>query len=103
MRATLTIVNKNRVSGFWGGSTPVVEFLREEGITTLLFTGVNTDQCVFSSRMLAAWDSIPCCCVVAAEPAAPITQHNWYCTTVKGLGGLFRAAKPWLRESSLWH
>ncbi|KAK0720820.1 isochorismatase [Lasiosphaeris hirsuta] len=40
---------KNRLSGFWGGSTPVVEFLRKKGITTLLFTGVNTDQCVFSS------------------------------------------------------
>lgn len=41
--------HKNRISGFWGGSTPGVEYLKAEGFKTLLFTGVNTDQCVFSS------------------------------------------------------
>ncbi len=41
--------HKSRLSGFWGGSTPCIEFLKEKGITTLLFAGVNTDQCVFAS------------------------------------------------------
>ncbi len=30
----------------WGASTLCEEFLEKEGIRTLLFTGVNTDQCV---------------------------------------------------------
>lgn len=43
------LFHKNRVSGFWGGSTPCLGYLREHGITTLLFAGVNTDQCVLGS------------------------------------------------------
>jgi nicotinamidase-related amidase len=39
-------MHKNRMSGMWGVSTPCEEFLEEEGIKTLFFTGVNTDQCV---------------------------------------------------------
>jgi len=41
--------HKARLFGFWGGSTPATEYLKNKGITTLLFTGVNTDQCVFES------------------------------------------------------
>ena len=37
---------KNRMSGLWGKTTPLQEFLEGEGITTCLFAGVNTDQCV---------------------------------------------------------
>jgi nicotinamidase-related amidase len=39
-------VHKNRMSGLWGASTPLQDFLETEGITTCLFAGVNTDQCV---------------------------------------------------------
>ncbi|KAF3051125.1 hypothetical protein E8E11_008293 [Didymella keratinophila] len=39
-------IHKNRMSGLWGASTPLQDFLVKEGITTLLFAGVNTDQCV---------------------------------------------------------
>lgn len=42
-------IHKNRMSGLWGASTPCTEFLESEGITTLLFAGVNTDQCVGGS------------------------------------------------------
>lgn len=38
--------HKNRMSGMWGISTPCEEFLQSQGIRTLLFSGVNTDQCV---------------------------------------------------------
>ena len=39
-------VHKNRMSGMWGSRTALEEVLEKEGIKTLLFTGVNTDQCV---------------------------------------------------------
>ena len=39
-------IHKNRMSALWGGRTELEAFLEEEGIRTLLFTGVNTDQCV---------------------------------------------------------
>lgn len=39
-------IHKDRLSGLWGASTPCQEFLEEQGIKSLLFAGVNTDQCV---------------------------------------------------------
>jgi nicotinamidase-related amidase len=39
-------IHKNRMSALWGGRTELEEFLEREGLRTLLFTGVNTDQCV---------------------------------------------------------
>lgn len=45
------LVDKNRMSGLWGGSTPLDVFLVKEGIRTLLMTGVNTDQCVGGTFM----------------------------------------------------
>lgn len=40
-------VDKYRISGFW--DTPLDSILRNLGIRTLLFAGVNTDQCVLHS------------------------------------------------------
>lgn len=40
------VIPKNRMSGLWGASTPFQEFLEEQGLRTLFFAGVNTDQCV---------------------------------------------------------
>ena len=54
-------IHKDRMSGLWGASTPATEFLEKAGIRTLLFTGVNTDQCVGGSLMDAfqkGWDCI---------------------------------------------
>jgi nicotinamidase-related amidase len=39
-------VHKNRMSGMWGQDPDCEVFLRKEGLRTLLFAGVNTDQCV---------------------------------------------------------
>ena len=53
-------VNKNRLSGFWGG-TRIEEDLSSRGIRTLLFAGVNTDQCVGGSLQDAFtrnWDCL---------------------------------------------
>lgn len=38
-------VDKYRISGFW--DTPLDSILKNLGIRTVLFAGVNTDQCVF--------------------------------------------------------
>lgn len=40
------LIHKDRMSGLWGAKTACEEFLKKEGIKTLLFAGVNTDQCV---------------------------------------------------------
>ncbi|KAF2666254.1 Isochorismatase hydrolase, partial [Microthyrium microscopicum] len=49
------VFDKDRISGFWKGEgAPVVKWLREKGLKTLLFTGVNTDQCVYTSLTDAA-------------------------------------------------
>ena len=40
-------VYKHRLSGFWDNELDSV--LRHQGITTLLYAGVNTDRCVFST------------------------------------------------------
>src|SRR6187402_448212 len=37
---------KNRMSGLWNADQPLRRTLKKEGKNTLLFTGVNTDQCV---------------------------------------------------------
>ena len=40
-------VDKHRISGFW--DTPLDSILRNLGIKSILFAGVNTDQCVLHS------------------------------------------------------
>ena len=40
-------VDKYRISGFW--DTPLDSILRNLGTRSILFTGVNTDQCVMHS------------------------------------------------------
>lgn len=54
-------IHKNRMSGLWGSSTPLEDFLEKEGIRTLLFAGVNTDQCVggtFQDAWSKGYDTI---------------------------------------------
>ena len=41
------LVDKHRISGFW--DTPLDSILRNLGIRSILFAGVNTDQCVLHS------------------------------------------------------
>jgi len=54
-------IHKNRMSGLWGSGTACTEYLEKENIRTLLFAGVNTDQCVGGSLQDAftkGWDCI---------------------------------------------
>ena len=75
-------IHKNRMSGLWGSGTPCTEFLKEEGIRTLLFAGVNTDQCVGGSLQDAFtkdWDCIlmsDCCGTTSPEYATDCIEYN---------------------------
>lgn len=54
-------IHKNRMSGLWGTTTPLQQFLEKEGITTLFFSGVNTDQCVggtLQDAFTKGWDCL---------------------------------------------
>lgn len=42
-------VDKHRVSGFW--DTPLDSILRNLGVRTVLFSGINADQCVYATLM----------------------------------------------------
>jgi ureidoacrylate peracid hydrolase len=51
-------VHKHRLSGFWDNEFDSV--LRQHGITTLLFAGINTDRCVFSTLQDGAFLGYDC-------------------------------------------
>ncbi|QNK74892.1 isochorismatase family protein [Variovorax sp. PAMC28562] len=51
-------VHKHRLSGFWDNEFD--SLLRQQGITTLLFAGINTDRCVFSTLQDAAFLGYDC-------------------------------------------
>lgn len=80
-------IHKNRMSGLWGSSTPCTQFLEREGIKTLLFAGVNTDQCVAGSLQDAfskGWD-----CVLLKD-ACGTTSPNFASEAVE-----FNCARTW--------
>ena len=51
-------VFKHRLSGFWDNELDSI--LRQLGIATLLFSGVNTDRCVFSTLQDACFQGYDC-------------------------------------------
>ncbi len=55
--ADLTVL-KHRLSGFWDSELDSV--LRQAGVTTLLFAGINTDRCVFSTLQDAGFLGYDC-------------------------------------------
>jgi nicotinamidase-related amidase len=67
-------VAKYRISGFW--DTPLDSILRNLGVTTLLFAGVNLDQCVLCTLQDANFLGYDC--VLLADCAA--TTSPEYCT-----------------------
>jgi nicotinamidase-related amidase len=67
-------VDKYRISGFW--DTPLDSILRNLGVRTLLFAGVNTDQCVMCSLQDANFLGYGC---VLIEDCCATTSPA-YCT-----------------------
>ena len=66
--------DKNRMSGLWSPSQPLWSHLEAAGARTLLFTGVNTDQCVLGTladAYNAGWD-----CVLVEDCAATTTESG---------------------------
>ncbi|KAI3395720.1 hypothetical protein diail_943 [Diaporthe ilicicola] len=66
---------KNRMSGLWSQDQPLWRHLTDSGKKTLLFAGVNTDQCVLGTltdAYNAGWDCILVedCCATTTEGAA---------------------------------
>jgi nicotinamidase-related amidase len=49
-----------RMSGLWGYQTALDLYLQETGITTLLFAGVNADQCVLGTLLDAYFRGYDC-------------------------------------------
>jgi ureidoacrylate peracid hydrolase len=52
------LVHKHRLSGFWDNELDSI--LRQRGITTLMFAGINTDRCVFSTLQDAGFIGYDC-------------------------------------------
>ena len=67
-------VDKYRISGFW--DTPLDSILRNLEITTLLFTGVNIDQCVLHTLTDAGFLGYGC---ILVEDCCGTTSPD-YCT-----------------------
>ena len=73
-------VDKYRMSGFW--DTPLDSILRNLGVTTLFFAGVNLDQCVMHTLQDAVclgYDAVllaDCCATSSPSFCADATLYN---------------------------
>lgn len=65
-------IDKYRMSGFW--DTPLDSILRNLGVTTLLFGGVNLDQCVICTLQDANFLGYDC---ILIEDAAATTSPDF--------------------------
>ncbi|KAH0161539.1 Isochorismatase hydrolase, partial [Aureobasidium melanogenum] len=80
-------IHKDRMSGMWGARTDCEDFLEEKGIRSLLFAGVNTDQCVsgtFTDAFSKGYD-----CVMLRD-ACGTTSPEFSQQCIE-----FNAAKSW--------
>ena len=103
-------VFKHRLSGFWDNELDSI--LRQQGVTTLLFAGVNTDRCVFSSLQDAGFLGYDCVLLSdACSTPSPayvskaihfIVQqlHGFVASTQALLPALSSLGKPSKRSSS---
>ncbi|KAI5259393.1 Isochorismatase hydrolase [Aureobasidium subglaciale] len=80
-------IHKDRMSGMWGARTDCEDFLQEAGIRTLLFAGVNTDQCVSGTLTDAFSKGYDC---VMLRDACGTTSPEFSQQCVE-----FNAAKSW--------
>jgi len=72
---------KNRMSGLWSPEQPLWKTLKAEKKNTILFTGVNTDQCVlgtFVDGYNAGWACVMVedCCGTTTEGGKEVTLYN---------------------------
>lgn len=82
-------LHKNRMSGLWGDKTLLTEYLGQTGIKTLLFSGVNTDQCVGGTLQDAFTKGYDCLLLTdASATTTPEDQGGQSCVE-------FNTAKTW--------
>ena len=72
---------KNRMSGLWTPEQPLYKRLKSENKKTLLFTGVNTDQCVLGTLADGYNEGWNClligdCCGTTTAGGKEVTFHN---------------------------
>ena len=103
-------VFKHRLSGFWDNELDSI--LRQQGVTTLLFAGVNTDRCVFSSLQDAGFLGYDC--VLLSDACSTLSPayvskaihyivqqlHGFVASTQALLPALISLSKPSKRSSS---
>jgi nicotinamidase-related amidase len=79
-------VDKYRISGFW--DTPLDSILRNLGVKTVFFGGVNTDQCVLHTLTDANFNGYGCIlvedCCGTTSPAFCTEATVWNVKTVFG-------------------
>ncbi|KAI5924034.1 isochorismatase [Camillea tinctor] len=73
--------DKNRISGLWNSETPLGKALAANRIRTLLFTGVNTDQCVLGTLSDAYYQGFDCimvedCCGTPTPGGQDVSIYN---------------------------
>ncbi|KAI0018573.1 isochorismatase [Xylariomycetidae sp. FL0641] len=83
--------DKDRISGLWRGGTALGQALRGPGplsaTSSLLFAGVNSDQCVAGTLADACWRGYDCvlledCCATTTPGGQEVTVYN----TARGYG-----------------
>lgn len=77
------LVHKHRLSSFWDNELDSI--LRQRGVTTLLFSGINTDRCVFTSLQDANFLGYDC---VLVQDACATTSPAFVRDAVLYLVGL---------------
>ncbi|KAI3322661.1 isochorismatase [Xylariaceae sp. AK1471] len=73
--------SKNRISGLWTDNTPLDKVLQYHGFRTMLFAGVNTDQCVLGTLTDAYNRGYDCvlledCCATKTPSGQEVTTWN---------------------------
>ncbi|CAJ2499689.1 Uu.00g025420.m01.CDS01 [Anthostomella pinea] len=79
--------DKNRISGLWNSEMPLAKALPGAGSRTLLFAGVNTDQCILGTLADAYYRGFDCillenCCATKTPGGQEVTVYN----TARGYG-----------------
>lgn len=93
---------KNRMSGLWSEDQPLWKYLVSEAgrdKKTLLFAGVNTDQCVLgtlTNAYNAGWDCVMIedCCATGTPGATEVCLYNIGVSTEQHMCMAFECAYP---------
>ncbi|KAJ7244771.1 Isochorismatase hydrolase [Mycena haematopus] len=80
-------IHKNRMSGLWGYQSSLDLFLQENEITTLLFAGVNADQCVAGTLVDAYFRGYDC--VLIEDCTATSSPEGGFANVVYNAGNSY--------------